>query len=94
MQFNLSLRKLINVTKNIRQALDLQKVFYKADHAVLLTKINYYDILGVANDSFKSYLADRQQYISINCSDSGLAKINRAVSQGSILRFLLSPFHI
>ena len=61
---------LINVTENIRKALDdgnigcgffvnLQKVFDTVDHKILLAKLNNYVILGVQNDWFKFYLSNR-----------------------------------
>ena len=76
---------LINVTENITKALDggnigcgvfvdLQKAFDTADHQILLEKLNNYGICGVSN--FKSYLSNRNQYVSINDFDSGPAPIN------------------
>ena len=61
---------LINITENIRKALDdgnidcivfvdLQKAFYTLDHPILLVKLNHYGILRVSNDWFKSYLFNR-----------------------------------
>ena len=58
---------LINITENIRKALDdgnigcgvfvdLQKVFDTVDHQILLAKLNHYGICGVSNDWFKSCL--------------------------------------
>ena len=68
---------LINITGNIRKALDdgnigcgnfvdLQKAFYTEHHQILLAKLNYYGIHGVSNDWSKSYLSNRNQYVSIN----------------------------
>ena len=81
---------LINITENIRKALDdgnigcgvfvdLQKAFDTVDHQILLAKLNHYGIRGVSNDWFKSYLSNRSQYVSINGYDSGLAAINCGV---------------
>ena len=78
---------LINITENIRKALDegntdcwvfvdLQKAFDTVDHQILLAKLNHYGIHGVSNDWFKSYLSNHNQYVSINGYDSGLAAIN------------------
>ena len=75
---------LINITENIRKALDdgnigcrvfvdLQKAFDTVDHKMLLAKLNHYVICRVSNDWFKSYLFNRNHYVSINGYESGLA---------------------
>ena len=90
---------------NIRKALDdgnvgcgvfadLQKAFYTVDHQILLAKLNHYGIRGVSNDWFKSYLSNRNQYVSINGYESGLAAINCGVFQGSVLGHLLFLLYI
>ena len=96
---------LINITENIRKALDdgnigcgvfvdLQKAFDTVDHQILLAKLNHYGIRGVSNDWFKSYLSNRSQYVSINGYESGLAAINCGVPQGSVLGPLLFLLYI
>ena len=63
---------LVNITENIRKALDggnigcgifvdLQKAFDTVDQ-ILLTKLNHYGIHGVSNDWLKSYLSNRNQH--------------------------------
>ena len=47
--------------------------------------MNHYGICGVSNDWFKSYLSNRNQYVSINGFDSGLTSINCGVPQESVL---------
>ena len=96
---------LINITENIRKALDdgnigcgvfvdLQKAFDTVDHQILLAKLNHYGIRGVSNDWFKSYLSNHHQYVSINGYESGLAAINCGVHQGSVLGPLLLLLYI
>ena len=95
----------INLTKNIRQALDegyiecgifvdLQKAFDIVDHEILLSKLDYYGIQGISNNLFKSYLSNRKQFVSIHGYDSGLAEIKCGVPQGSVLGHLLFLLHI
>ena len=96
---------LINITENIRKALDdgnigcgvfvdLQKAFDTVDHQILLAKLNHYGIRGVSNDWFKSYLSNRSQYVSINGYESGLVALNCGVPQGSVLGPLLFLLYI
>ena len=71
---------IINLTENIRQALDegyigcgifvdLQKVFDTVDHETLLSKLDYYGIQGISNICFKSYFSNLKQFVSINGYD-------------------------
>ena len=96
---------LINITENIRKALDdgnigcgvlvdLQKPFDTIDHQILLAKLNHYGIRGVSNDWFKSYLSNHNQYVSINGYKSGISAINCGVPQGSVLGPLLFLLYI
>ena len=77
---------LINITENITKArdngtiscgvfVDIQKAFDIVDHQILL------------EDWFKSYLSNRDQYVSMSGYDSDLAAINCVVRQGSVLVF-------
>ena len=58
---------LINIAKNIRKALDdanigcrifvdLQRAFDTEGHQILLSILNQYEICGVSDDWFKSYI--------------------------------------
>ena len=91
---------LVNITENIRKALDdgnmgcsvfidIQKAFDTVDHQILLIKFNHHEIRGISNDWLKSFLSNRNQYVSINVYDSGLAAIYCGVSHRSVLRPLL-----
>ena len=96
---------LINITENIRKALDdgnigcgvfvdFQKAFDTVDHQILSAKLNHYGIHGVSNDWFKFYLSNHNQYVSINGFDSGLTSINFGIPQGSVLGPLLFLLYI
>ena len=87
---------LINLTESTKQILDegsfscgifvdLHKAFDTVDHKILLHKLEYYEILAVCNDWFKSYISDRKQFVYINGYNSHLLPVNCGVPQGSFL---------
>ena len=51
---------------------------------MLFKKLHQYGFRGVSNKSFKSYQSNRNQLVSINGYDSGLATISCGVPQGSV----------
>ena len=74
--------------------MDLQKAFDTVDHQVLLAKLNHYAIRVVLSNLFKSYLSNRNQYVSINEYESSFAVINCGVPHGSVLGPLLFLLYI
>ena len=91
---------LVDITGNIRSALDnkkvacgifvdLQKAFDTVNHNILLKKLYYYGIRGIANDWLSSYLSNRLQYVSILEHNSKTKIVNHGVPQGSVLGPLL-----
>ena len=69
--------------------LDLAKVFDSVSHDILLKKLEYYGVRGVALDLFTSYLSNRKQLTRIGDSLSVLDLIEWGVPQGSVLGPLL-----
>jgi hypothetical protein len=96
---------LISITEMIRVAvdsgsfacgvfIDLQKAFDTVDHKILIKKLNYYGIRGIANNWFSSYIKDRSQFVSINGFESTHKFIKYGVPQGSVLGPLLFLIYI
>ena len=75
--------------------LDLSKAFDTVDHNILLRKMSdQFEIRGLANKFFESYLSNRFQYVRLNNSRSKKAKIIYGIPQGSNLGPLLFLMYI
>ena len=69
--------------------LDLSKAFDTIDHNILLRKMNFYGVRGVALEWFRSYLSDISQYVTYRDTHSKYHRVTCGVPQGSVLGPLL-----
>ena len=65
--------------------IDLKKAFDTLDHEILLEKLENYGFRGKINELLRSFLSDREQYVSMNDLETERLSIKTGVPQGSVL---------
>ena len=74
--------------------IDLQKAFDTVKHSILINKLSYYGVRGIANNWFKTLLTNRQHFTSIEENSSDKITNTHGLPQGSVLGPLLFLIYI
>ena len=102
---NSTIHSLVQITEKFKTSIengklgcgifiDLKKAFDTVNHSILIKKLEHYGVRGTSLEWFKSYLSNRQQFVSFNGHLSDKKLISCGVPQGSVLGPLLFLIYI
>jgi len=74
--------------------LNLKEAFDTVNHEILLSLSEYYGIIGIELDWFRSYLSNHSEVVDVNGHFSPPIQIDISVLRGSILGPILFNFFI
>ena len=74
--------------------LDFSKAFDTVNHAILISKLRAVGVRGSSLLWLRSYLTDRQQFVSVNGEHSNMRSVDVGVPQGSVIGPLLFLVYI
>ena len=74
--------------------LEMLKAFDTIDHTILINKLTFYGIHGVALDLIRSYLNNRYQFVEYDGVQSSMLPISTGVPQGSVYPRTSMVYHI
>ena len=74
--------------------IDIKKAIDTIDHNILLQKLHFLGVMGVANSWLTSYLSKRMPNVEVYDCMSDLLQVKCGVPQGSVLCPLLSILYI
>ena len=83
-----------NIILFVEFFISLQKVFGTVNHEILLVKLDFYGIRGLANRRLKSFLENRKQYVNLLGHSSSGKTVTCVVLQSSTLGTLLFLIYI